>query len=127
MSLKCCLKGGPSDLGMKLLQIYLKKSSLYSLSLLVFIHRTPVVGRHPIIREIRDLLRPRSTPTGNKVYFYMSSSFIYTLKIHRRSFKQNRSMKTLWKMITCLLCYEIKASLVTGYSHNAFFHFWRQI
>ena len=28
-----------------------------------------------------------STPMGSMVYFYMSSSFIYTLKIHRRSFK----------------------------------------
>ena len=30
------------------------------------------------------------------------------------------SMKILWKMITCLLRYGI-TSLVTGYSHNAFF------
>ena len=49
----------------------------------------PVVERHPITREIRDLLRPRSTPKGNTVYFYMSSSFIYTLKIHSRSFKHS--------------------------------------
>ena len=50
-----------------------KKSSLYSQSLLIFIHRTPVVERHPTKREIRDLLWPRSTPTGNTVYFYMST------------------------------------------------------
>ena len=67
----------------------IKESSLYSQSLLIFIHRTPVVERHPITREIRDFLWPRSTPTGNTVYFYMSSSFIYTLKIHRRSFKHS--------------------------------------
>ena len=66
-----------------------KKSSLYSQSLLNFIHKTPVVERHPITREVRDLLRPGSTPTGNTVYFYMSSMFIYTLKIHRRSFKHS--------------------------------------
>ena len=30
-----------------------KKSSLYSQSLLIFIHRTPVVERHPRAREIR--------------------------------------------------------------------------
>ena len=39
-----------------------KKSSLYSQSLLIFIHRIPVVKRHPITREIRDLLWPMSTP-----------------------------------------------------------------
>ena len=60
-----------------------KKSSMYSQGLLIFIL---VVKRHPITREIRDLLWPTSTPTGNTVYFYMSSSFIYTLKILRRSF-----------------------------------------
>ena len=58
-----------------------KKSSLYSQSL----HRTPAVERHPITREIMDLLWPMSTPTGNTVYFYMSSSFIFTLKIHEAS------------------------------------------
>ena len=67
----------------------IKKSSLYSQSLLIFIHKTPVVGSHPITRENRDLIWPRSTPTGNTVYFYMSSSFIYTLKVHRRSFKHS--------------------------------------
>ena len=46
-----------------------KISSLYSPSLLVFIHNTPVVERYPKTREIRDLLWPRSTPTGNTVYF----------------------------------------------------------
>ena len=50
-----------------------KKSSLYSQSLLIFIHKTPVVERHPITREIRDLLWPRSTQMGNTVYFYMSN------------------------------------------------------
>ena len=66
-----------------------KKPSLYSQSLLIFIHRTSVVERHPIRREIRDLLWPISTTTRNTVYFYMSSSFIYTLKIHRRSFNHS--------------------------------------
>ena len=50
-------------------------SSLNSQSLLIFIHKTLVVERHPITKEIRDLLWPRSTPTGNT-----SSSLIYTLK-----------------------------------------------
>ena len=50
-----------------------KKSSLYSQSLLIFIHRTPIVERHPITREIRGLLWPRSTPVGNIVYLYISS------------------------------------------------------
>ena len=42
-----------------------KKSSLYSQSLLIFIHKTPVVENHSTTKKIRDLLRPRSTPTGN--------------------------------------------------------------
>ena len=66
-----------------------KKSSSYSQSLLIFIHRTPVVERHLLTRQFRDLLRPRSTPTGKTVYFYMTSSYIYTLKIHRRSFRHS--------------------------------------
>ena len=45
-----------------------KKSSFYSQSLLILIHRTPVVERHPITRQIGDLLWPRSTPMGNTVY-----------------------------------------------------------
>ena len=66
-----------------------KKSSLYSQSHLVFIHNTPVVESHPKTREIRDLLWPRSTPTGNTIFFYISSSLIYALKIHRQSFKHS--------------------------------------
>ena len=62
-----------------------KNSSLYSQTLLIFIHRTPVVERHLITREMRNLLWPGSTPTGNTFYFYMSSTFIYTLKIHKAS------------------------------------------
>ena len=82
------VKGSPSDLGTNILK-NTRKSSLYSKSLLIFIHRTQVVERHPITRKIRDLLWPRLTPTGNTVYFYMSSSFIYTMKIHRWSFKHS--------------------------------------
>ena len=63
------------------------KSCLYSQSLLSFIHKTPVVESHLTTREIRELLRRRSTPTGNTVYFYMSSSLIYILEIHRRKFQ----------------------------------------
>ena len=73
-----------------------KKSSLYFQSLLIFIHKTSVVEHHPTTREIRDLLGPRSTPTGITVYFYMSSLLIYILEIHRK-FQKLRLMKTLWK------------------------------
>ena len=66
-----------------------EKSSLHSQGLLIFIHKTPVVENHLTTREIRDLLRPRSTPIGNTVYFYMTSSFIYMLEIHRGSFKHS--------------------------------------
>ena len=61
------------------------KSSLYSQSLLTFIHKNPVVENHPTTREIRDLLQPRSTPTGITVYFYISSSHIYILERHKAS------------------------------------------
>ena len=57
-------KGGPSDLGTKILQTT-KKSSLYSQSLLIFIHRTPVVENHPTTREIRELLWPLVDKDGN--------------------------------------------------------------
>ena len=65
-----------------------EKTSLYSQSLLIFIRKTPVVESHPTTGEIRESLRPMSTPTGITVYFYMSSSLIYKMKkkIHRRSF-----------------------------------------
>ena len=64
-----------------------KKSSLYPQNLLIFIHKTPVVKNHPTTGEIRELLRPRSTQTGNKVYFYMSSLLIDILEIHKGKFQ----------------------------------------
>ena len=97
-----------------------KNSSLYSQNLFIFIHRTLVVQRHPITREIRDLLWPRSTTTGNTVYFYMSSSFIYTLKIHRRGFKHSVRWRYYGKKLH--VCYVL--SLITGHSHNTFFFFF---
>ena len=90
-----------------------KKSSLYSYSLFIFILKTPVIENHPTTKEIRELILPRLTPTGITVYFYISSSLIYILEIHRRKCQTQRLMKTLWKIVTCLLCYGIKASLVT--------------
>ena len=86
--LKIAFKGGPSDLGTNILQ-NTEKSTLYSQRFLIFIHKTPIVESHPTTREIRDLLRPRLTPTGITVYFYMSSSLIYILKIRSRSFKHS--------------------------------------
>ena len=74
--------GRGSDLGTKVYK-NTEKSSLYSQSLLIFIYKTPVVKSHPTTREIRDLLLPRSIPTGNTVHFYMSSLLIYIPKIHR--------------------------------------------
>ena len=93
-------------LGRKCYKI-IKKSPLYSQSLLIFIHKTPVFENHPAKRKIRELLRPRSTPMGITVYFYMSSSLIYILEIHRRKFETQCLMKTLWKIFTYLLCYGI--------------------
>ena len=120
------LKGGLSDLGTKFFTKILKESSLYSKSILIFIHKTPVVENHPTTGETGELLRPRSIPTGITVYFYMSSSLIYILQIHRRKFQTLCLLKTLWKTITCLLCHGIKA-FVTWFSHNALFDFWCKI
>ena len=63
-----------------------KKSTLYSQSFLIFIHKTPVVENQPTTGENRELLRPALTPTGIMVYFYMSSSLIYILEIHTKTF-----------------------------------------
>ena len=84
-----------------------EKSSLYSQSLLIFIHITPVVENHPTTGEIRELLRPRLIPTRITVYFYMNSSLIYILEKHRRKFQTQHLMKTLWEIITCMLYYGI--------------------
>ena len=83
-----------------------KQSFLYPQSLLIFSHKTPAVENHPTTGE-REFLRPRSTPTGITVYFYMSSSLICILQIHRGKFQILRLIKTLWKMIICFLCYRI--------------------
>ena len=51
---------------------------MYSQSLLIFIHKTTPVENHLTTRETRDLLRPRSTPTGNPVFFtWAASLFTY--------------------------------------------------
>ena len=55
-----------------------KKSSLYSQSLLSFIHKTPVVECHQTTREIRKLLWPRSTLMGNTVFLaHLSTTWSY--------------------------------------------------
>ena len=46
-----------------------KKSFLYSQSLLIFIHKTQVVEKHPTTGEIRELLLTRSTLMGNHSLF----------------------------------------------------------
>ena len=76
-----------------------KISSLYSQSHLVVIHNTPVVESHPTTRDFRDLLWPRSTPTGNTVYLHTENT--------QMKLQTYCSMKILWKIITCLLCYGI--------------------
>ena len=53
------LKVALQILGQKFYKIT-KKSSSYSQSLVLFIHKTTVVENHPTTRETRDLLRPRS-------------------------------------------------------------------
>ena len=73
-------KGGHSDFGTRILQ----KSSLYSQSLLIFIHKIPVVET---IRQ-QENLEIYYGPGRHRqetVYFYMSSSLIYILEIHKAS------------------------------------------
>ena len=104
-----------------------KKSSLYSQILLIFIHKTPVVESHPTTREIRELLRSRSTPTGIPIYFYMSSSLIYILEIHRRMFQTWHPMKTLWKIITLDILWNLSVISHWIFPHCFFFfYFWRK-
>ena len=67
----------------------LKKSPLYTQGLLILIRKTPIVGNLPTTREIRELLRPRLIPTGITVYFYMSSSLIHILEIHKGKFQNS--------------------------------------
>ena len=118
-----CLKVAVQILGRKIYK-NTKKSSLYSQSLLFFIHKTPVVKSNSTTREIRDLLRPRSTPMGNTVYFYTSSSLIFILKIHRRSFKHSVQWRhyennyMLWNL--SIISYQI-------FPQCFFFYFWREI
>ena len=97
-------KDGPSDLEQKFYR-NTKKSPLYSQSLLIFIHKTPVVENHRITREIKELLRPRLTPTGITVYFCMNRSPIYILEIHRKKFLA--SDEDIMEKITCLIYFGI--------------------
>ena len=97
------LKVALQILGRKFYKNTKKKSSLYSQSLLIFNHRTPVVERHLITREIRDLLWPTSTPTENTVYFHRSSSFIYTDEASNIAFDEdiivnNNIFVMLWNL-----------------------------
>ena len=84
-----------------------KNSSLHSQSLLFFIHKTPVVESHPKKVKLEIYYGPGRHRRETRSIFYISSSLIYILKIHRRSFKHSGVMKTLWKIITYLLCYGI--------------------
>ena len=61
--LKAGFKGGPSDLGRTFYK-NTKKIILILPKPFIFIHKTPVVENHLTIGEIRELLLPRSTPTG---------------------------------------------------------------
>ena len=55
-----------------------KKSSLYSQSLLIFIHRTQVVERHPITRGIRDCYGPgRHQQETRSIFTWAARSFTH--------------------------------------------------
>ena len=53
---------------MNILQKY-KKSSLYSQSLLIFIHKTPAVENHPTTGEIREFFTAQIDSDGNHCLF----------------------------------------------------------
>ena len=83
-------KGNPSDRGTKILQT--EKSSLYSQSLLVFIHKTPVVETHPTTREIRDLLRTgrhqQETDKASNIAFdedIMENNYMFVMMLRNLS------------------------------------------
>ena len=104
-----------------------KKSSLYFQSLLIFIHITPEAESHPKTIEVRDLLRPRSTPTGNMVYFYTSTSLIYSLKYTYQAsniapvediMENNYMFVMLWNLSV------ISHKMIP---QCFFFYFWRKI
>ena len=62
------LKCGPSDLRTKILR-NTKKSSLYSQSVLIVIHKTPVVESDPTTREIRDFTTANVDTDGKRGLF----------------------------------------------------------
>ena len=56
----------------------------------IFIHKTPVVENHPTLREITELIWPRSTPTEITVYFYASRSLVlHTGNTQNKVFKES--------------------------------------
>ena len=85
-----------------------KKSSLYSESLIILIHKAPIAENHSTTREIRDLLQARSTPTGNPFYFYMSNSLIYIPEMYRRSFKHSIRRRHYGKWLHACYVMEFK-------------------
>ena len=47
----------------------IKKNILLLPSLIIFIHKTPVIENDPTTGEIRELLQPRLTPMGITIFF----------------------------------------------------------
>ena len=62
MTNKMFLKGGPSDLK-RTFNKNTKQSSVYPQSLIISIHKTPVVENYLTTGDIREFLQTRSTPT----------------------------------------------------------------
>ena len=103
---------------------FYKKSSLYSQRILIFIHKTPVVKNHLTTGEITELLRPRLTPTGILVYFYMSSLLIYILEIHRRKFQTSDEDIMEKKMFVILWNLSVISLLIFPQCFFFFFYFF---
>ena len=67
-----------------------KNASLYSQSLLIFIHKAPVVENHPTTREIRELHLAQVDTNGNHGIFFTLAARTFTYwKYTEESFKHS--------------------------------------
>ena len=96
-----------------------KKSSLYSQSLLVFIkknHNSQKPSNNK--RNYRFTMAQGNTNGKHGLSLHEQLTHLHTEDTQTK-LQTLRPMKTLWKIITCLLCYG--ASLATGNSHYTIF------
>ena len=67
-----------------------EKSSLYSQSLLIFVHKTAVVETHPTTKEIKRFTTVQVDTDGKHgLFLHEQLAHLHVLEIHRRSFKHS--------------------------------------